>query len=89
MHTTYLLCLDAEHADLVDQIVFARLPDEEGAKGNSWSGVFTDGQQFGILWAAPVSDLFGQPEDFPELTLVEDTDGKWIAYQPPAEDEAP
>lgn len=83
---TILVCDSAEHAELVDQLVFARLQEVEGAQGNGWSGVLTDGTRYGILWAAPVSDLFGVHEDFPELVLVKDEAGAWITWTPPAEE---
>ena len=82
---TFLVCDSAEHAEFVDQLVFARLQDEEGAFGANWSGVWTDGTRYGILWAAPVSVLFGQPEDFPELELIEDADDSWTLVQPTPE----
>ncbi len=85
---TFLVCDSVEHADLVDQLVFARIQEEEGAKGNGWSGIYTDGTRFGIMWASPVSDLFGQPEDFPELELVEESaDAQWEQWVPPAPEE--
>lgn len=74
---TFLVAADENHAEVLDAIVFAKLQDEEGAQGVGWSGVWTDGQRFGILWEAPVSDLFGLPEDFPELVLVEDVNEEW------------
>lgn len=84
---TILLCESAEHASFCDQLVFARLQEEENACGNGWSGVLTDGTRFGILWASPVSDLFGVPEDFPELALVEETeDAPWSTFVPPQEE---
>lgn len=80
---TILVCDSAEHAELVDKLVFTRLQEAEGAQGNGWSGVLTDGEQYGILWAAPVSELFGKPEDFPELVLVQETEeSPWITYVP-------
>ena len=85
---TILICDSPEHAELVDQLVFARLQDEEQAVGNGWSGVLTDGERYGILWAAPVSSLFGVPEDFPELVLVEDEAGEWVTFVPPVEEVA-
>lgn len=74
---TFLLAADENHAEVLDAIVFAKLQDEQGAQGVGWSGVWTDGQRFGILWEAPVSDLFGLPEDFPDLVLVEDVNEEW------------
>lgn len=87
MSKTFLVCQDELHAELVDQLVFARLQDEEGAFGANWSGVWTDGTRYGILWAAPVSTLFGVPEDFPELVLVEDADDSWTLFVPEPEAE--
>lgn len=78
---TILLCDSPEHAEIVDQIVLAQITDEEGARGQRWSGVLTDGTRYGVLWAAPVSSLFGVPEDFPELVLVEETEEQpWTEY---------
>lgn len=74
---TFLVAADENHAEVLDAIVFAKLQDEQGAHGVGWSGVWTDGTRFGILWEAPVSDLFGLPEDFPELVLVQDVEEKW------------
>lgn len=86
---TILVCDSPEHAELVDKLVFERLQEEEQAVGNGWSGVLTDGTRFGILWAAPVSDLFGLPEDFPELVLVEETEEtRWETYVPDPIEEA-
>lgn len=80
---TILLCDSPEHAELVDQLVFARLQEVDGAIGNGWSGVLTDGTRFGIHWASPVSELFGIPDDFPELVLVEETEQlPWFTYIP-------
>lgn len=79
---TFLVASDELHAELLDGLVFARLQEEELAQGANWSGVWTDGTRYGILWAAPVSSLFGVPEDFPELELVEDADDSWTLVQP-------
>ena len=88
MSRQILLCDSPEHAELVDRLVFERLQEVEGAFGNSWSGVLTDGTRYGILWAAPVSDLFGVPEDFPELVLVEETEAQpWATFVPPEPEE--
>lgn len=86
---TILVCESAEHAELVDKLVFARIQEEEQAVGNGWSGVLTDGARYGILWAAPVSDLFGLPEDFPELQLIEETESnQWTTFVPEPEPES-
>lgn len=89
MSRTILLCESADHAIVVDKLVFARLQEEEQAVGNGWSGVLTDGSRFGVLWASPVSDLMGLPEDFPELELVEETEqAPWTTFVPPPEEES-
>jgi hypothetical protein len=81
---TFLVASDELHAELLDGLVFARLQDEDHAFGSQWSGVWTDGTRYGILWASPVSDLFGVPEDFPELSLAEDANDEWTLVQPTA-----
>jgi hypothetical protein len=68
----FLRCVDSGHAAVVDQLVFARLQDVYGTGGTCWSGTWGNGTDVGILWANPVSDLFGLPEDFPELELIEE-----------------
>ena len=78
---TFLVCDSELHAEVVDQLVFAKLQDE-GAAGGFWSGIWTDGTRFGILWEDPVSDLFGLPADFPELVLVEDVNEAWTIAMP-------
>ncbi len=72
MSQQYLVCESYEHADLVDHLVMAKLRDEDGNLGSSWSGVFTDGVRYGILWAAPVSSLFGALEDNPSMEVVDE-----------------
>ena len=79
---TYLICLDEIHAEVVDQFIAARLREVDGSKCSSWSGVFTDGARYAVLWGSPVSDLFGLPEDFPELKLA--SNGEWALLEPEA-----
>lgn len=60
----FLLCEDADHAAAVDQMIMDRLRERDGARGSSWSGVFVDygtPTHYAVLWAAPASELFGQP----------------------------
>lgn len=83
---TFLVCADELHAEVVDALVFSRLRDVDGTCGSEWSGVWTDGTRYGIVWAAPVSELFGQPEDFPDLVLVEDVDDEWTLVVPEAQE---
>jgi hypothetical protein len=87
MSRAFLLCTDETHADLVDQFVAERLRDVDGSKCSQWSGIYTDGERFGVLWANPASALFGTPEDDPSVQLateVIDTEGvsDWEAYVP-------
>ena len=72
MSQQFLVCDSYEHADLVDHIVMAKLRDEDGSNGSSWSGVFTDGSRYGILWAAPVSSLFGALEEDASMEVVDE-----------------
>lgn len=94
MSQQYVICEDADHAAAVDAIIFAELQANEGAFGNQWSGVYTDGTRYGVLWGAPASDLFGfppspeHPDGDPSLVLV-DADATWAPYVPPADPEAP
>lgn len=92
---TYLLCDSPEHADVVDQFIMERLRDIDGSKGSQWSGVYTNGTSFGVLWAAPASSLFGvpiaeDPENGDPSVVVEeeaiDENGlsNWHPYIPPA-----
>lgn len=68
---SYLICQDAEHAKVVDELVMCHLRDADGSKGSQWSGVLTDGEQFGVLWGDAVAALFGTPADDPALVVVE------------------
>jgi hypothetical protein len=68
----FLICEDATHAEVVDQLIFAKLQDEIGAQGTCWSGIWSDGTNFGVYWGSPVSDLFGLPEEFPELVITDE-----------------
>ncbi len=76
----YLICEDALHAKVVDELVMCSLRDANGSKGSQWSGVLTDGEQFAVLWDEPVVALFGQPEDDPAMVIV-DGEG-WEPYTP-------
>jgi len=87
MSRTFLLCASELHAETIDGLVFARLQDLEGTCGSTWSGVYSDGERFGILWGEPVSALLGTPDEDPELQLVEDAAEEWTLIQPAAEGE--
>jgi hypothetical protein len=59
----FLLCLDELHAEVVDAWIMESLRDRDNSRASRWSGVYTDGTRYGVLWAAPASDLFGDPFD--------------------------
>jgi hypothetical protein len=69
---TFLICEDAVHAEVVDQLVLAALRNRTGNMGSCWSGIWSDGTLFGIAWAHPVSDIFGLPESL--ALLIDDPD---------------
>ena len=93
----FLICEDDLHAEAVDQLIMEALRDRDLAQGNTWSGVFTNGEVFGVLWASPASGLFGSPiteenpEGDPDLVIVEEVitgEGEaaasdWSAVPPP------
>lgn len=84
---TFLICDDELHAEVVDQLVAQSLREAYGTTCTAWSGVYTDGTRFGILWAAPASDVYGLPEEGESLLLAEEvlTDGvsNWQVVPPP------
>ena len=82
MSATILVCDSPEHAEIVDALVFARLQEVDGTQGARWSGIYTDGERFGIAWASPVSELFG---DLAEEGLVVEG-GEWEPWEPGAGD---
>ncbi len=82
---TFLLCESAEHAEVVDTFIMEHLRERDGAQGSSWSGVWTDGTRYGVLWADPGSSLFGTPEDDASVVLAEDTDESWTLFVPEPE----
>lgn len=73
----FLECDSAEHADVVDQFIMELLRERDGAQGSRWSGVWTDGVSYGVLWASPASELFGDPESDPSISLFEDIADEW------------
>lgn len=72
----YLVASDELHAETLDAIVFSTLEDKSGTRGIEWSGVWTDGGRFGILWDSPAHAVFGDPEENSELILVEEDDAE-------------
>ena len=57
----FLVCDNELHAEVVDQLIMESLRDAYGTKGNTWSGVYSDGDNFGVIWASPASGLWGAP----------------------------
>jgi hypothetical protein len=64
---TFMTCELFEQAEDLDHYVCDSLRERDGNMGSCWSGVWTNGEVYGIVWAAPASGLFGQPvsEDNP------------------------
>jgi hypothetical protein len=74
----FLLCDDEIHAAVVDQFIAEKLRIDEGSLCSSWSGVWTDGVRFGVVWANPASALFGASESDPAIVIADEvlTDGE-------------
>lgn len=77
---TFLICNSENHAEVVDALILSRLADVDGNRGSCWSGVWAKrgllSDTYGVLWAHPVSALFGDivsednPDGDPFLTLA-------------------
>jgi hypothetical protein len=78
----FLVAVSFEHAELLDGLVFARLADVDNNKGSRWSGVYTNGTLFGIVWAPEVAALF-DPSEVTIATAIPDPDGGWDWYEVP------
>lgn len=92
---SYLICEDECHAEFIDHLIMARLADIDGSKGSQWSGVYTNGASYGVLWASPASALFGVPitedpiDGDPSVVIEseiinEEGVSNWHPYIPPA-----
>lgn len=81
MSKQILVCDDEYHADFLDKMVLALLADADNSLASAWSGVLTNGTQYGILWAEPVSSLLQQEAG--DLPVIEDVDDEWAALPPP------
>ena len=101
---TFLICESENHAEVVDQLIQSRLADVDGNRGSGWSGVWAKRgfrkDTYGILWANPVSSLFGDPitdenPDGDPLVVLQteniDADGNsdWALVLPPEPVEEP
>lgn len=90
MSRQFLVTDTPEHSEMLDQFIMEHLRETDGSTGSSWSGVYTDGTQYGVLWAAPASALFGDPKDDPSVVVIEETeDLPWIRFVPPVEEVQP
>lgn len=70
----YLIYPTYEEAVHADSTAFAHLKQSSNAQGGSWSGIFTNGKDFAILFDSCISGAF--PKEEP----VESED--YIAYVP-------
>lgn len=90
---TFLLCDSPEDGIAVDGLIMEYLREVDGSKASQWSGVYTDGTRFGVLWQAPANIVFGSTEDHPELLFAEEiiTDGvsNWTLMEETAEGALP
>lgn len=85
----FLLCDDELHAEVVDTVIMSRLVESDGNRGTRWSGVYTNGTQYGVLWANPASALFGVPitddpvDGDPSVVLATESEaGEWTEVVP-------
>jgi hypothetical protein len=81
----YLILPTYAEAAALDQQVMQHLRATQNANGSSWSGVFSDGTQFAILWDEPVAAVTGGTESNPALVIT--SEGEWVPYTPPAPEE--
>ena len=75
-----LICESLEHAEVVDAIIAEAVRDWDGTHCTRWSGTFTDGTRFGVLWGEPATSLFGLPEEG-GYSIEESSEG-WTEVQP-------
>jgi hypothetical protein len=78
---TILICVSLAHAEVVDALITEAVRDSDGTQCTRWSGCYTDGSRFGVLWGEPAASLFRLPED-EELEVVERTD-EWAEVPAP------
>ena len=81
---TYIQFPDYATAHAADLRAFAFLKNTENANGAQWSGVFTDGTRYGILFDADIAGAFSIVEL--QNSIAADD---WIAAIPPAQTPAP
>lgn len=58
----FLICADELHSQVVDGLICEYLRDVDGNKGSRWSGVYTAGGRFGVVWDSLVAALFAETE---------------------------
>lgn len=76
----YLPFATIEEAAAADKSVVAYLHQKDGSLGSQWSGVFTNGTQFGILWDSVVGEALG-------VTEHGEPEGEWVPYVEPVQPE--
>lgn len=73
---TIIICESLEAAQNLNAEIVAYLHENEGSLCSSWSPIYTDGTQFGLVYGAPVVAV--RPDAVPT-----DVEG-WEEYVPPA-----
>lgn len=95
MARQFIIVESPEHGEVVDGLIADRIREVDGTVCNQWSGVWTDGVQFGVLWGAPASDVFGfppsaqNPNGDPSLVIVEDKNDAWEPVPAPEPEVTP
>jgi len=88
---TFLRCDSLAHAEVVDQLVCLSLRERDGSQGSQWSGVYERAGAFGVLYASPASELFGDEiADRIETEVIDENgDTDWVEVEPVAPPPAP
>lgn len=83
----FLVADSFEHAEVLDGLVCEYLRDIDGNRGSRWSGVWSDGLRYGIVWPEPFHDLYDTESEIVENTL--DEDGEWLWWEVPPPEPVP
>lgn len=78
-----LVCGTLSQALARDAEVCESLRAEDGNLGSRWSGAYTDGSRFGIVWAPEVAAVVGNSEQDSSIVVVDDIDGRFKEVPPP------
>lgn len=79
-----LICGTLDQALARDVQICASLRSEDGNKGSRWSGAYTDGSRFGIIWASEVAAVVGDPDQDSSIIVVDDIEGHFKEVPAPA-----